>query len=71
MRADQLAAGYRCVHYGVLAPRSAAGERALLRVPRLSEEYLLTLQGSSRVTPWSVWRERVARFAAKGRGALS
>jgi peptidoglycan/xylan/chitin deacetylase (PgdA/CDA1 family) len=67
-RADELAAeaGYRSVHYGVLAPRDPT-EEALdgewpLRVPRISEEYLLTLPGSSRLSMWSVWRERVFRF---------
>jgi peptidoglycan/xylan/chitin deacetylase (PgdA/CDA1 family) len=70
--ADQLAAeaGYRSVHYGVQVVRSAAGKQSLLQVPRLSEEYLFCLPGSSRVAPWWVWWARLTRFATKQHKAL-
>jgi peptidoglycan/xylan/chitin deacetylase (PgdA/CDA1 family) len=64
--ADSLAAeaGYRSVHYGVLAPQPADGERSLVRILRLSEEYLLSLPGRGRAPLWSVWKGRVDRFTA-------
>jgi peptidoglycan/xylan/chitin deacetylase (PgdA/CDA1 family) len=75
-RADQLAAeaGYRSVHDGVLAPRRATGDptvRRPLAVPRLSEEYLLTLPGTGRLPFRSVWYDRVRHFARRSRTTTS
>lgn len=62
-RADAIAArlGYESVHYGLELPR---GTPAPLRVPRLSEEYLLRLPGRGRVSFRSVWADRFRKRVA-------
>jgi hypothetical protein len=57
------AAGYRTVHYGILCPDQTSA--APLPVPRISEEYLLSLPGSGRSPSWTVWAERARAFLAR------
>ena len=58
---DDLAAraGYTAVHYGLSLPAAPAAADGLLRIPRLSEEYLQRLPGTGRVSLAQIWSARV------------
>jgi peptidoglycan/xylan/chitin deacetylase (PgdA/CDA1 family) len=68
--ADRLAAeaGYRSVHYG---PHMASPEETdgLMRVRRVSEEYLMCLPGEGRQGAGALWARRLAGFARGGSAA--
>ncbi|MCB0165120.1 MAG: polysaccharide deacetylase family protein [Anaerolineae bacterium] len=55
--------GYRAVYYGLKSSEDISATKNLIKIPRISEEYLFCLPGKGRSRLLKVWGKKIASFA--------